>query len=250
MKKILLLVILMATAMASQAKVSGDVDGNGSVDVADVNAVINAMLGKGSVTEADIDGNGMVDITDINQVVNIMLGKVVPEPVLTGYDYVWNPESLPEIHITVGVDEWNRLLQLYDQNSGTKQYVMADRFDFVGQADTTSIADIGLRLKGNTSRRRPEGSSGQMHQAGSTDWHHFHMGINLRKYYKDEEHTVQGVRKFVLKWFKDDRCMCVSCSATTCLLRPECGLRREATTAACGSRWPETRPRPTMVSTR
>ena len=45
MKKILLLVILMATAMASQAKVSGDVDGNGSVDVADVNAVINAMLG-------------------------------------------------------------------------------------------------------------------------------------------------------------------------------------------------------------
>ena len=204
MKKILLLVILMATAMASQAKVSGDVDGNGSVDVADVNAVINAMLGKGSVTEADIDGNGVVDITDINQVVNIMLGKVVPEPVLTGYDYVWNPETLPEIHITVGVDEWNRLLQLYDQNSGTKQYVMADRFDFVGQADTTSIADIGLRLKGNTSRRRPEGSSGQMHQAGSTDWHHFHMGINLRKYYKDEEHTVQGVRKFVLKWFKDD----------------------------------------------
>ncbi|MBQ9217234.1 MAG: CotH kinase family protein [Muribaculaceae bacterium] len=204
MKKILLLVILMATAMASQAKVSGDVDGNGSVDVADVNAVINAMLGKGSVIEADIDGNGVVDITDINQVVNIMLGKVVPEPVLTGYDYVWNPETLPEIHITVGVDEWNRLLQLYDQNSGTKQYVMADRFDFVGQADTTSIADIGLRLKGNTSRRRPEGSSGQMHQAGNTDWHHFHMGINLRKYYKDEEHTVQGVRKFVLKWFKDD----------------------------------------------
>lgn len=195
---------MLLAGLSSQAAVLGDVDGNGTVDVADVNAAINVMLGKAENATADVTGDGQVDVADVNMIINIMLGKITPEPGLQGYDYVWDPSSLPEIHITVSPTEWNRLLQLYDQNSGTKQYIMADRFDFIQKGDTTSIADIGLRLKGNTSRRRPEGNHGQMHEAGNTDWHHVHLGINLRKFNKDEEHTVQGVRKFVLKWFKDD----------------------------------------------
>jgi len=63
---------------------------------------------------------------------------------------------------------------------------------------------VGLRLKGNTSRRRPEGWYGQMHQRDNTDWHHAHFGVNLRKYVDDDAHTIQGVRKLHLKWFKDD----------------------------------------------
>jgi len=55
----------------------GDVDFNGIVDIADVNAVINVMLGKddGSMLQADVTGDGMVDITDVNAVINVMLGK-------------------------------------------------------------------------------------------------------------------------------------------------------------------------------
>ena len=205
MKRLLLATTMMMMAVASWAALRGDVDGNGMVDVADVNAVINAMLGKGtgslSPSACDINGDGMVDISDVNLVIDIMLGKVVPEPQPepTGYDYVWDTTTLPEIHITVSLEEWNRLLQLYDADSRTSEYIMADRFDFVQRGDTTSIADAGLRIKGNTSRRRPEGNPGQMHQAGQTDWHHFHLGINLRKYNKDEEHTIQGVRKLHLK---------------------------------------------------
>lgn len=55
--------------------VPGDVDGNGSVGIEDVNAVINAMLGPGAGTGADVDGNGSVGIEDVNAVINIMLGK-------------------------------------------------------------------------------------------------------------------------------------------------------------------------------
>lgn len=56
--------------------VTGDVNGDGMVDIADVNAVINAMLGKADVTaEADVNGDGTVDIADVNAVINIMLGK-------------------------------------------------------------------------------------------------------------------------------------------------------------------------------
>ncbi|MBR5727930.1 MAG: dockerin type I repeat-containing protein, partial [Muribaculaceae bacterium] len=67
------------------AGIRGDVNGDGKVDIADVNAVINAMLGKGGLTPspspggegspADINGDGKVDIADVNAVINIMLGK-------------------------------------------------------------------------------------------------------------------------------------------------------------------------------
>ena len=56
--------------------VTGDVNGDGAVDVSDVNEVINMILGKAVVdTVADLDGNGTVDVSDVNQIINIILGK-------------------------------------------------------------------------------------------------------------------------------------------------------------------------------
>ena len=56
--------------------VTGDVTGDGQVDIADVNAVINMMLGKAETTAAgDVAGDGNIDIADVNAVINIMLGK-------------------------------------------------------------------------------------------------------------------------------------------------------------------------------
>ena len=58
----------------------GDVNGDGVVDITDVNILINIMLGKDSaenygsrayVTEGDL----VVDIADVNTAINIMLGK-------------------------------------------------------------------------------------------------------------------------------------------------------------------------------
>ncbi len=46
------------------------------MDIADVNAVINIMLGKAEkIDAADVTENGDVDIADVNAVINIMLGK-------------------------------------------------------------------------------------------------------------------------------------------------------------------------------
>ena len=57
-----------------------DVNRDGMVDIADVNAVINTMLGKVSsddsqATASDVTGDGHVDIADVNAVINAMLGK-------------------------------------------------------------------------------------------------------------------------------------------------------------------------------
>ena len=56
------------------------VNGDGAVDVADVNSIINIMLGKEEVTptllsQADLTGDGNVDVSDVNAVINAMLGR-------------------------------------------------------------------------------------------------------------------------------------------------------------------------------
>lgn len=62
------------------AALRGDVDGDGQVDVADVNILINIMLGRDSADNYDgrayvTQGDAIVDVADINAVINIMLGK-------------------------------------------------------------------------------------------------------------------------------------------------------------------------------
>ena len=185
----------------------GDVNGDGEINIADINALIDILLGStpdlDTARRADVNYDNEINIADVNVLINYILGGQLPEPVKEGYDYVWDEEAIPEIHITVSLDEWNRLLALYDANAYTTQYVMAD-VAFIKQGETTVIDNAGLRLKGNTSRRRPEGWKGQMHEHDNTDWHHVHFGLNLRKYEDDDNHTIQGVRKLHLKWFKDD----------------------------------------------
>lgn len=55
-----------------------DVNADGTVDISDVNLVINIMLGKGGInpeTLADVTGDDHVDVSDVNAVINAMLGK-------------------------------------------------------------------------------------------------------------------------------------------------------------------------------
>ncbi len=54
----------------------GDVNGDGTVDVADVNIVVNMVLGKAAKDLiADLTNDGDIDVTDVNALINIVLGK-------------------------------------------------------------------------------------------------------------------------------------------------------------------------------
>ncbi len=52
-----------------------DINHDGTVDIADVNAAINQMLGLAAGGSADVNGDGHIDIADVNAVINRMLGK-------------------------------------------------------------------------------------------------------------------------------------------------------------------------------
>ena len=70
---------LLGTVNQQTVVVPGDLNGDGQVDVSDVNIVINAMLGKASAADCvgnpDLNGDGLVDVSDVNAVINRMLGK-------------------------------------------------------------------------------------------------------------------------------------------------------------------------------
>ena len=69
---------ILADSMAKAGEMSnlpGDVNGDGEVNVADVNAVINQVL-SGQLSEAgDVNGDGEVNIADINAVIDLILSS-------------------------------------------------------------------------------------------------------------------------------------------------------------------------------
>lgn len=123
-----------------------------------------------------------------------------------GLSYIWDESVIPEITVNVSLEQWNKLLGLYDKDNKTKEYIYCD-VTYKKGSDIHVVEDAGIRLRGNTSRRRPETYQGDgKHVKNNADWQHCHFGINLRKHVKDGNHEIQGIRKFNLKWFKDDPC--------------------------------------------
>ena len=54
---------------------AGDVDGDGTIDVADVTLLVSIILGNTPATDAaDVDGDTAIDVADVTQVVAIILG--------------------------------------------------------------------------------------------------------------------------------------------------------------------------------
>ena len=55
--------------------IKGDVTGDGVVDIADVNVLIDIILGlKEKAAIADVNADGNVDVADMNAIINIILG--------------------------------------------------------------------------------------------------------------------------------------------------------------------------------
>lgn len=60
-------------AITANAAKKGDVNGNGTIDVSDVTALINAILSTGGDPACDVNGNGTIDVSDVTALINIIL---------------------------------------------------------------------------------------------------------------------------------------------------------------------------------
>ena len=63
---------------AATASVYGDVNGDGEVTIADVNAVLDVIMGDEYNAAADVNNDGEVNIADINVIISIILGDFAP----------------------------------------------------------------------------------------------------------------------------------------------------------------------------
>ena len=72
------------------SKIRGDVNSDGEVNIADVNALISMILGNGSYAGADVNGDGEVNIADVNAVISIILFGDTQED-----DHEWVDLGLP-----------------------------------------------------------------------------------------------------------------------------------------------------------
>ena len=120
-------------------------------------------------------------------------------------DYLFDIKYLADIRIDVQVDNWNTFLNYFDQNPDNEECVPA-KFTYKKDGQTFVLDSVGLRLRGNTSRRRPEGSDGQPHNTQNPDWHHCHFVVKFGEYKKNTLFCEND--RIGLKWHKDDGAYC------------------------------------------
>ena len=64
--------IYIANDPNEEAGLEGDVNEDGTVDVADISAIISVMAGAATYDSADVNDDGTVDVADISAVITIM----------------------------------------------------------------------------------------------------------------------------------------------------------------------------------
>lgn len=131
--------------------------------------------------------------------------KCAPDdaPAYGTVDYIFDLDALPTITLAISVDEWNTLLHNFDLNRDNEECVHCD-FYFSKYGRVDKLEDIGLRLRGNTSRVRPEGEAGEAHKPGNVV-RRPHFGFRFQKFHKDDPtRLLSGTDRFNLRWANGD----------------------------------------------
>lgn len=112
-------------------------------------------------------------------------------------NYIFGTDSVAEITLTISRKEWEKLCTNYDKNPKNEDCVHAG-FEMKKGDNTWQISDIGMRLRGNTSRLRPQVAD-KYYQA--------HFKLKFEEWCDDsgEERKLAGCMKGLnLKRFNED----------------------------------------------
>ncbi len=150
-----------------------------------------------TIKAVDTSGNKSEGIKKSSKLMDV----IEPVPFATrtqNLDFIFGTDSVAKITLTIKRSEWDTLLKYYDINPKNEDCIHADfkmtKGDYTWQAD-----DIGMRLRGNTSRIRP--------QQGD-NYRQAHFKIDFEEWIEDdtiEEGKLAGCMKgIILKRFKDD----------------------------------------------
>ena len=165
MKSLFLFLSVLALCMPAWSVTRGDVNGDGFVDVEDVNAVINIIIKQKSPDEypgsANIVGeDDIVDVEDLNAIINIIVkGEQPPQGNTT---YTVNGVSFTMIYVEGGtftMGSSQEEYEAYDANYNETPAHQVTLSDFcIGQTEVTQ--ELWLAVMGsNPSRFNGDGSN-------------------------------------------------------------------------------------------
>jgi len=103
MKRLFLILILaLSFAVGAEAR-TGDVNGDGEVNISDVNAVIDMILSDDTDSAGDVNSDGEVNISDVNALIDIILTggiddeEIIPKEIELDYSPLEEPaEVIPD----------------------------------------------------------------------------------------------------------------------------------------------------------
>ena len=118
-------------------------------------------------------------------------------------DSIFNPDELGEMVLVIDRSEWNKHLEYCDIDIEHEESVIAKGFYFAKDSKQWFFKDVGFRIRGNTSRRKPQDSAGNYIQS--------HFAIDFEEWLTDEDKAAnldkklaKSMRGVMLKRFKDD----------------------------------------------
>ena len=143
-----------------------------------------------TIKAVDTSGNKSEGIKKSSKLMDV----IEPVPFATrteNLDFIFGTDSVAEITLTIDRSEWNTLLENYDTNPKNEDCIHAD-FKMTKGEYTWQAEDIGMRLRGNTSRIRP--------QQGD-NYYQAHFKIDFEEWIEDdtiEEGKLAGCMKGII----------------------------------------------------
>ena len=102
MKRFFLILILTLSFVVGAEARAGDVNGDGEVNISDVNAVIDMILSDDTDSAGDVNSDGEVNISDVNALIDIILNggideEIIPKEIELDYSPLEEPaEVIPD----------------------------------------------------------------------------------------------------------------------------------------------------------
>lgn len=149
-----------------------------------------------TVKTVDTSGNESAGVTSEKITIQENVGPELGSRT-ESLNYIFGTDSVAEITLTISRKEWDKLCKNYDENPKNEDCVHAG-FEMKKGNNTWQIGDIGMRLRGNTSRRRP--------QVGE-EYYQAHFKLKFEEWCDDsgEERKLAGCMKGLnLKRFNED----------------------------------------------
>ena len=156
----------------------------------------------GGSTNNDDDGKNPISPSDENKLF-MFEEEMNPEysSRTEALDTIFNPDELGEIVLVIDRSEWNKHLYYCDNSwNQHEDSVVAKGFYFKKDNKEWFFKDIGFRIRGNTSRRRPQLGN----EAENNDYVQAHFALDFEEWTEDDKKLADCMKGLILKRFKDD----------------------------------------------